>query len=76
MVFIKFGNWICQPEVNVDVKIDPTVKEGDRFIKTQVWNDNFIFYDKETNVQYYYAAGAMTVLVDQNGKPLLYEGGK
>lgn len=37
-----------------------------------------IYYDKETKVQYLeksvYKGGGITVLVDQEGKPLLYEG--
>ncbi len=54
-------------------EVSDVVKPTDRFIKTEVWSDNFVFVDKETKVQYYYAAGAMTVLVDKDGKPLLYE---
>ena len=37
-----------------------------------------IFYDEETKVQYLfidgYKAGGLTVLLDAEGKPLLYEG--
>lgn len=48
-----------------------------RFVKIENWGDNFTFYDRETKVQYYflkrgYGAG-LTVLVDADGKPLLYE---
>ena len=60
-------------EVTIKPEISDVVKETDRFIKTEVWSDNFVFVDKETKVQYYYAAGAMTVLLDKDGKPLLYE---
>ena len=50
----------------------------DRFVKTQNWGNNFVMVDKETRVQYYvfcvpYAGGGITVLVDADGKPLLYE---
>ena len=49
------------------------------FIKLQDWGDNFVMYDKETRVQYFAFAdynygGGITVLVDADGKPLLYEG--
>ena len=34
----------------------------------------YVYYDKETKVQYGYTAnGGLTLLVDQEGKPLLYE---
>ena len=53
--------------------------QEDRFVKIQDWGDNFVIYDKETKVQYYAFGdynygGGITVLVDQDGKPLLYEG--
>lgn len=36
---------------------------------------NRVIYDKETNVEYYKGAyGNMCVLVDADGKPLIYEG--
>lgn len=50
----------------------------DRFIKVQDWRNNFVMYDRETKVQYYVfgsgGCGGITVLVDADGKPLLYEG--
>lgn len=60
-------------EGTIKTEVSDVVKPTDRFIKTEVWSDNFVFVDKETKVQYYYAAGAMTVLLDKDGKPLLYE---
>lgn len=47
---------------------------GNRFVKIQDWGSNFTFYDNTTKVQYYYGNGGITVLVDADGKPLLYEG--
>lgn len=50
----------------------------ERFIKVYKESNSNIYYDKETLVQYIlfcngYGAG-LTVLVDADGKPLLYEG--
>lgn len=53
---------------------------SDRFIKIKQWIDergsiNEILYDKETKVQYLKIYGnGITVLLDTEGKPLLYEG--
>ena len=52
-------------------------QDGGRFVRVDK-NGYFItVYDKETNVQYavsdgYYNMGTVTVLVDVEGKPLLY----
>lgn len=50
----------------------------DRFITIQDWGNNKVVYDSETKVEYYIfcanGAGGITVLVDENGKPLLYRG--
>lgn len=52
-------------------------REDDRFIQISSV-DGWIYVDKETKVQYLfikrYNAGGLTILVDKNGKPLLYEG--
>lgn len=52
-------------------------REDDRFIQISSV-DGWIYVDKETKVQYLfikrYNAGGLTILVDENGKPLLYEG--
>jgi hypothetical protein len=49
-----------------------------RFITVEKWKNSAIVYDKETKVMYLvvniYNGGGVTVLVDENGKPLLYEG--
>ena len=51
---------------------------NDRFICVQRYSDCSIYADKETRVLYAKTieinAGGLTVLLDENGKPLLYEG--
>ena len=64
---------------NIDKDYSNNTKREDRFIKLQDWGDNFVMYDKETGVQYfsfgiYNRGGGITVLVDADGKPLLYQG--
>ena len=44
-----------------------------RFVKIQDWKSNFTFYDKETKVQYYATPTGVVLLVDADGKPLLYK---
>lgn len=49
----------------------------ERFIEIENYAYYTIFYDKETNVEYImrntgHGGSAYTVLVDQDGKPLLY----
>lgn len=51
-----------------------TSKSENRFIKLQDWKDNFVMYDKETGVQYFVFDGGITVLLDDEGRPLLYQG--
>lgn len=51
-----------------------TSTSENRFIKLQDWKDNFIMYDKETGVQYFIFNGGITVLLDDEGRPLLYQG--
>lgn len=62
-----------------DVTISNNYAENERFI--QIYNqsskDGFrIYYDKETKVMYLisaiYEGGGITVLVDKDGKPLIY----
>lgn len=65
-----------------DVTISNNYAENGRFI--QIYNqssmsDGFrIYYDKKTKVMYLisdiYKGGGITVLVDKDGKPLLYRG--
>ena len=63
-----------------DVTISDNYAENERFVKIydQYSKDTFrIYYDKETKVMYLitdiYKGGGITVLVDKDGKPLLYE---
>jgi hypothetical protein len=48
-----------------------------RFLTVQKWKNSSVVYDKETKVMYLvvniYNGGGITVLVDAEGKPLLYE---
>lgn len=46
----------------------------ERFVRIQEWDDNFIMYDKQTRVQYIVFTGGIQVLLDKEGKPILYEG--
>jgi hypothetical protein len=62
-----------------DVAIPNVNATNDRFIKIydQYSKDTFrIYYDKKTKVMYLiteiYKGGGITVLVDKDGKPLLY----
>jgi hypothetical protein len=53
--------------------------DGDRFIVIENKSIYQIVYDRETKVQYAisrgdYNQGTFTLLVDADGKPLLYEG--
>lgn len=75
----------CQDETN---KIDTSQVGEGRFgviaidtITSNYDNPHYIYtlYDKETKIEYalviYYKGGtSLTVLLDENGKPLLYEG--
>ena len=79
MIFVLvFGMCFVIDSINKDSNKTTTVPE-DRFVKIQDWGYNFVMYDKETRVQYFAFAdynygGGITVLVDADGKPLLYEG--
>ena len=64
-----------------DITISNNYAENERFIQiyNQYSKDGFrIYYDKETKVMYLisdiYKGGGITVLVDKDGKPLLYRG--
>ena len=48
----------------------------DRFVTIEKEGlTSYIVYDKETNVEYFMGSyGRMCVLVDADGKPLIYEG--
>ncbi len=55
-----------------------TMASEDRFIKIDRYNYTDIVYDKQTKVEYAisggrYNIGTLTLLVDQEGNPLLYK---
>lgn len=55
--------------------------QGERFVTVEKNFSYFITYDKETGVMYAVSnginnAGTFTLLVDKDGKPLIYEGGR
>ena len=56
-------------------------EEEKRFQRISNEGNFYVVYDKKTKVMYsvsnsYYNFGIMTLLVNSEGKPLLYEGGK
>lgn len=75
IIGIVLTGWLLK-----DVTISNNYAENERFIKIynqSSMNDSFrIYYDKETKVMYLisdtYKGGGITVLVDKDGKPLLY----
>lgn len=46
----------------------------DRFVKILDYRTNFVMYDKNTKIEYFVFKGGITVLYDQTGKPLIYQG--
>lgn len=73
MIFVLvFG--MCFVIDNTEKVLDNKKGTEDRFIKLQDWKDNFVMYDKETGVQYFVFDGGITVLLDDEGRPLLYQG--
>lgn len=54
-------------------------REEERFIEMWLGGIDYIYIDKETGVQYFFVGngssggGGMTVLVDADGKPLLFD---
>lgn len=76
IIGIVLTGWLLK-----DVTIQNVNATDNRFIQiyNQSSNDGFrIYYDKKTKVMYLvsdiYKGGGITVLVDKDGKPLLYEG--
>ena len=74
IIGIVLTGWLLK-----DVTISNNYAENERFIQiyNQYSKDSFrIYYDKETKVMYLitdiYKGGGITVLVDKDGKPLLY----
>lgn len=53
-------------------------RDSDRFLSIYIGCEDYIFVDIETRVQYLfvkdYSGGGLTVMVDADGKPILYEG--
>lgn len=53
-------------------------ENNERFRKVYSAFSNAIYVDSETNVMYYWHcdgySGGLTVMVDENGKPLIWEG--
>lgn len=65
-----------------DDVVNESIADNDRFILLEKqtlcgWNDLTCFYDKETRVMYLstqvYKGGGLTVMLDSEGKPLLWE---
>ena len=74
MIFVLvFGMCFVIDSANKDSEKNTNMSEN-RFIKLQDWKDNFVMYDKETGVQYFVFDGGITVLVNEEGKPLLFQG--
>ena len=79
---ILCGLMITVLVVGITFVIDKTIMNPEkytstsenRFIKLQDWKDNFVMYDKETGVQYFVFDGGITVLLDDEGRPLLFQG--
>lgn len=76
LVFLVVILFIVTLIFGEDVKLETKTEEypEDRFVKILDYGDNFIMYDKETKVQYFASTTGITVLLNQDGKPLLYEG--
>lgn len=76
LVFLVAILFIVSIIFGEDVKLETKTEEypEDRFVKILDYGDNFVMYDKETKVQYFASATGITVLLNQDGKPLLYEG--
>lgn len=74
IIGIILTSWLLK-----DVTISNNYAENERFIQiyNQFSKDGLrIYYDKETKVMYLisdiYKGGGITVLVDKDGKPLIY----
>ena len=74
IIGIVLTGWLLK-----DITISNNYAENERFVIIQQESYGKVMYDKETKVEYfmfggYKIGGGITVLVDKNGKPLLYEG--
>lgn len=76
LVFLVAILFIVSIIFGEDVKLETKTEKypEDRFVKILDYGDNFVMYDKETKVQYFASTTGITVLLNQDGKPLLYEG--
>lgn len=70
---VIFFGWLLK-----DITIQDINATDNRFILVHNEDDFKIYYDKKTKVMYLvksvYKGGGITLLVDADGKPLLYEG--
>lgn len=70
---VIFSSWLLK-----DITIQDINATDTRFILVYNEDDFKIYYDKKTKVMYLvksvYKGGGITLLVDADGKPLLYEG--
>ena len=72
IIGIVLTGWLLK-----DVTISNNYAENERFIKINDEGYFDIVYDVETKVEYavsngYYNTGTVTLLVDKDGKPLIY----
>lgn len=72
MIIIVLTGWLLK-----DVSIQNNYAENERFITIKKGSGFNIVYDTETKVEYAistgkYNFGTLTLLVDKDGKPLLY----
>jgi len=72
LFIISLSGCISSPDNNVIRR-----EEHNRFISIYLGHNDYIYVDKETKVQYLSVTSGGTgieVMVDADGKPLLYEG--
>ena len=74
IIGIVLTGWLLK-----DITISNNYAENERFVIIQQERNGKVMYDKETKVEYfmfdyYKSGGGITVLVDRDGKPLLYKG--
>ena len=72
IIGIVLTGWLLK-----DVTISNNYAENERFVVIQQERRGKVMYDKETKVEYfmfgdYRYGGRITVLVDKDGKPLIY----
>lgn len=74
IIGIVLTGWLLK-----DVTISNNYAGNERFVIIQHRQDEKVMYDKETKVEYFMFGGfkdggGITVLVDKDGKPLIYGG--